>query len=79
MRVAKVATGFLFPIILENLLEYSLIMIMANTKEMMYAGKASCSKDFENASIPSKKQASNPTSRLSQDTSTVAIFGDENR
>ena len=79
MRVAKVATGFLFPIMLEILLEYSLIKIITITKKMMYAGKISCNRDFENASIPSKKQVSIPSSRLSQDTSTVAIFCDENR
>ena len=64
MRVAKVATGFLFPIILENLLEYSLIKIITITKKMMYAGKVSCNRDFENASIPSKKQVSISSSRL---------------
>ena len=71
MRVAKVATGFLLPMRLENLLECSLIKMMSMTKENMYMGKHNCSNDFQNASIPPKKQTSKLASRL-RDTSSEA-------
>ena len=74
MRAAKVATGFLLSMNLENSLECSLIKIMSMTKEnIMYTGKPNCSNDFQNASIPSKKQVSRPASRL-RDISSEAIF-----
>ena len=47
LRVARVATGFFFPIRFENFEEQELIQIITMTRTMMYRGKASWSQVLE--------------------------------
>ena len=56
--------------------EYSLMMIIKMTRRMTYEGNTNCNQVFQYMSIPSRKQMSNPISRLNQDAKVDGILFD---